>query len=228
MIFLSGVLGSAHCVGMCGGFALTLGSGAPNIVGNLCRQSVYSLGRLFTYSVCGAAAGYAGASVNGLLRPLADAGVLLSIVAGGLLVVLGLSAAGVLGRFGVAANTSACLPASFFGSFLNRPRLVNVFLAGLFNGFLPCGLVYAYLALAAASRHMLEGAAIMLLFGLGTIPLMIATGCGAGLLPVMFRRHAFRVAAWCVVATGLLSVARSFGFAHLPGFFDGPGCPMCR
>ena len=60
LVFLGGLLGSAHCVGMCGGFALSIGVGAKSFTANLQRQLVYTLGRVLTYSFFGVAAGYAG------------------------------------------------------------------------------------------------------------------------------------------------------------------------
>ena len=55
LILLGGVLGSSHCVGMCGGFALSIGATAPNVMQNLTRQLIYSAGRVFTYGFLGAA-----------------------------------------------------------------------------------------------------------------------------------------------------------------------------
>ena len=82
LVFLGGLLGSAHCVGMCGGFALLIGSGARSARANLARQIVYSLGRIFTYSACGAAVGYAGLRLSDDLPSVVNAQALLAIVAG--------------------------------------------------------------------------------------------------------------------------------------------------
>ncbi len=72
--------------------------------------------------------------------------------------------------------------ASLFGAFLLAPGLGNAFFAGVFTGFLPCGLVYAFLALASATQNMFAGWLTMLAFGLGTMPIMVLTGLGGGLL----------------------------------------------
>lgn len=58
LIFLSGLLGSAHCIGMCGGFALSIGVGSKSWKNNLARQTVYTLGRAFTYAFLGALVGF--------------------------------------------------------------------------------------------------------------------------------------------------------------------------
>ena len=60
LVFLGGLLGSAHCVGMCGGFAVSIGIGSRGLASNLRRQLVYTAGRIFTYSFFGIVAGYAG------------------------------------------------------------------------------------------------------------------------------------------------------------------------
>jgi hypothetical protein len=76
MILVGGLLSSSLCVGMCGGFALTLGCGVASVRTNLGRQLIYSLGRVFTYCACGAAAGYAGFRLANALQHLADVQVL--------------------------------------------------------------------------------------------------------------------------------------------------------
>ena len=66
--------------------------------------------------------------------------------------------------------------------------------------------MYAFLALASASGTMWQGGLQMLFFGLGTVPVMIATGLSGSLMRLSLRRHAFRIAAWCVLITGLVSI----------------------
>src|SRR6516162_3919848 len=98
LIFLGGLLGSAHCVGMCGGFALTIGVGAPSFFSNLARQLAYTLGRVLTYSFFGVVAGYAGLWLSRKAGTLVNVQAGLSILAGSLLVFQGLLALGVLPR----------------------------------------------------------------------------------------------------------------------------------
>src|SRR5271165_7145734 len=98
LVFLGGLLGSAHCVGMCGGFALSIGMGAPSLGSNLQRQLTYTLGRVLTYAFLGVVAGYAGFWLSRKTGTLVNVQAGLSMVAGGLLVFQGLLALGLLPR----------------------------------------------------------------------------------------------------------------------------------
>jgi uncharacterized protein len=234
LVFSGGLLGSAHCVGMCGGFALSIGASSVSWRGNVERQFVYSLGRLSTYTTAGAVAAYVGLQLNRTLSAALPVQAILSLTAGLLLLAQGLAAAGVLRRK-VASGQPACLMPRFLSSFLLSPGSINVFLAGVFTGFLPCGLVYAFLALASATQSMLSGWLTMLAFGLGTIPIMVLTGLEGGLLTLHARHHIFQVAGWCVVLAGALSIARGVGFLESHGSGSrafaadnaAPTCPFC-
>ena len=210
LVFLGGLLGSAHCVGMCGGFAVAIGSGAGSIASNATRQLVYSAGRIFTYAALGGALGYAGWRLGEDLPVLFHAQAALAIVAGVLLVGVGLVSAGVLprrirllparqstatgGAVHMPSGGPVCLAGGLVGTFLRAPGWGNVFLAGVFTGFLPCGLVYGFLALAISTASFPLGAATMGAFGLGTVPLMVLTGCGASLFCIAVQRRLTRIA----------------------------------
>lgn len=229
LIFLGGLLGSSHCVGMCGGFALGIGLGTSNVWNNLARQSVYTLGRVCTYAFGGAVAGYAGMHLSRQNTTLVNLQAALCLLAGILLVIQGLWSTGLIPRLIRWRGTPApCAARSFFGAFLTRPGWTAAFLAGLLTGFLPCGLVYAFLALAGSSGSLPGGALTMALFGAGTAPLMVATGTGASLLSLASRQRVLQLAAWCVVVTGLLSVNRGLGWVQIPGVPPLPTCPHCR
>lgn len=230
MIFVGGLLASAHCVGMCGGFAVTLAAaGGPGWAVNLKRQSLYSFGRVCTYTLLGATAGFGGAWLSGAVPIMADVQGLFAIVAGLVLVLVGLGAAGVIGRAARPSNALTCRAADLFAGLLRSPSPAHVFVAGTLNGLLPCGLVYGFLALAASSGQMHVGALTMATFGLGTFPAMLLSGAGGSLLSLAARRHVLRFAAWCVVLTGLLTIARGAGIAELHRVLELPGipCPTC-
>jgi sulfite exporter TauE/SafE len=232
LIFLGGFLGASHCVGMCGAFAVSIGMGTTAVRTNLERQVLYTLGRVFTYSFGGAVAGMAGMKLQRLAFTAFNAQAALAIAAGVLLVGQGMYSAGLIRRWRRVPTAAGFCPATgLFASFLTAPGVWNAFFAGLLTGFLPCGLVYAYLALAAGTGNLWQGAAIMALFGAGTAPLMILTGVGTALLSVKTRSRLLRLAAACVVVTGLITVGRGVGWARVQsgeaGNTAAPVCPFC-
>lgn len=228
LIFLGGFLGASHCVGMCGAFAVSIGIGATSVRANLRRQALYTLGRTVTYAFGGAAAGVAGMRLQQLSLAAMNPQAMLAIAAGTLLVGQGLHSAGLipwLRRRHVAAGY--CPAQGLFASFLTAPGAWNAFFAGLLTGFLPCGLVYAYLVLAAGTSSLWQGAAIMGLFGAGTAPLMILTGIGTALLSLRMRSRLLRLAACCVVVTGLITIGRGVSWARPANATTAPACPFC-
>jgi sulfite exporter TauE/SafE len=227
LVFVAGLTGSAHCIGMCGPIAIALAGGSRSWRHNLGRQFVYTLGRAFTYSVLGALAGFGGWRLARLAPMLTHTGAVLAILAGVVLVYQGLESAGVLPKryFG---SVQPCLASDFLRSMLRLPGLRGVFLAGLFTGLIPCGLVYGFLALAVATANPWHGAGLMIAFGLGTAPAMLGVGCGGSLLSVLARRHVLQLAAWCVVLAGVISIARGTGYLPLHGADASAGCPLCH
>jgi sulfite exporter TauE/SafE len=225
LILVAGVLGSTHCIGMCGPFALAIGSTASDWKQNVVRQIVYGCGRIFTYSFLGACAGFGGMALTDQFSGWTSLPALLSISAGVFLLYQGLLAAGVLPPRTV-KSAGSCLSASFFAAFIKDSRRRYVFLAGLFTGLLPCGLVYAFLALAVSSGSMISGLLTMMVFGLGTMPVMVATGCGSLFLNWRSLAQLMRIGAWAVVLAGCICVARGIGF--LPLMAQQPGCPLCQ
>lgn len=225
LVFIGGLLGSSHCLGMCGGFALSIGSSSSGMFANLQRQLVYSLGRLATYSFAGAMMGFGGWRLAQTL-PLVAVQATLAILAGSLLIVQGLYATGLVRRRRGALHKGCAT--SIFGSLLTGPDLKSMLLAGMLTGLLPCGLVYGFLALAGSSGSLRHGLATMVAFGLGTVPLMVLAGCGGTAINVTARRCVFRAAGWCVVATGVLSIYRGLGFLPWITGAAYAGCPYCQ
>lgn len=228
LVFLGGLLGSSHCLGMCGAFALSIGLGARSLTGNLTRQVIYSLGRISTYTFLGTMAGFAGWKM--VRWPISGVGMQgwLAIGAGLLLIVQGLQATGIFRLWRAQpASGGLCAGRKLFASFLTSPRRFDTFLAGVLTGFLPCGLVYAYLALAASTAHPVWGGLTMALFGAGTTPLMVLAGTGATLLSLTGRKNLLRLAAISVVITGLITIDRGVRFAWADSDKPAESCPYC-
>jgi uncharacterized protein len=247
LIFLGGLLGSAHCVGMCGGFAVMVGGRVNSWRANLARQCVYSAGRIFTYAALGAVVGYAGLRLAQDMPRVVNAQGVLAIIAGMLLIGQGLISAGLLSRAKLslvvalptrglapaARGTQAtaiipCLTGGMLGSLLRTQGSQAAFLAGMLTGFLPCGLVYGYLVLATSTNNPLAGLITMVAFGLGTVPLMVVTGAGMSLFSPAKREFVLHLAAWCVVATGVIALARGVYALEVVPSMSAASCPFCR
>lgn len=204
-----GLLGGGHCLGMCGGLmgALTLAI-PPEQRGRRLRLLVaYNLGRVFSYACAGLLLGLAGWAVAS-----SPAAMALRVVAALLLIAMGLYLAGwwngltrieALGRgLWRVIQPAACrlMPVS---------SLPQALLLGALWGWLPCGLVYSTLLWAASQGSAGYSAALMLAFGLGTWPILLATGLAAQRVNALLRRRSVRVAG------GLLVIL--FGLWTLPG-----------
>jgi sulfite exporter TauE/SafE len=202
-LFLVGLLGGTHCVGMCGGIvgALTLG-GAPRWRVHL----AYNAGRIASYALAGAVAGTLGAA--SLAAGKAE-GVRLGLyaLANVMLVLLGVYLLGVV---------QVLLPIERLGHrlwrrlqplgrrFLPAQSVAQAFPLGLLWGWLPCGLVYSALASALTAGSTGRGAAMMLAFGLGTLPNLLLAGMLLARLNEFVRRVAVRrIAGLLVLGFGL-------------------------
>lgn len=209
-IVAASFLGSAHCIGMCGGLAAAVGATQRKFWPVLARQLVYTLGRVFTYAFLGAAGGLAGQSLGRYDTTLVTMQQVFSILAGIVMLYVGLSTLGLIpkragSRLGILSEAWA----SLFKHFLNVRGNVGFFLAGLATGFLPCGLVYAFLAMAVATTNALQGMLLMAAFGLGTAPAMIAVGCGSAILSRTARIRVLRIAACAIIVMGVASIYRA-------------------
>jgi sulfite exporter TauE/SafE len=203
--FLGGLAGSLHCVGMCGAFPLALG-GDP--AARWRRQLLYNLGRVNTLIFIGAVSGAAGAALVAS-GPVALAERVLAVVAGSLMILVGLE---MLLPFSFLTRFGAALARVTVGRVLAsvvRSRSAAAPLAlGVFNAFLPCQLIYAFAAQAAGTASVTAGMATMLAFGIGTVPAMLAVGAAPALVRPALRARLARAVAVLVVLFGAFTVLR--------------------
>ncbi|CDG86037.1 sulfite exporter TauE/SafE family protein [Janthinobacterium agaricidamnosum] len=224
-VFLVGLAGSLHCIGMCGGIvgalsaapvAATTGGNARPVIaiavarpawaGSLARVAAYNLGRIGSYMIAGAAGATLGASLL-QIAALQAAGYWLANL---MLVALGLylmDAWRGLARLETAGNLLWNKVRPLMKGLLPMDGPAKALLLGALWGWLPCGMVYSVLLAAMLSGSAIDGAAVMLAFGLGTLPALLAMG----LLGARLRRHLQRRA--IRLASGLLVLA--FGVAGL-------------
>lgn len=177
---LMGLFGGVHCVLMCGGVVGTLCARTPGASsrGRAADLLTYNAGRIATYSLLGAFAGGVGA-VSASALPFKGAQIALRLVAAAVMIGAGLYLAGALKSFSRIEGAGGVLfraVGPLWRRLKDSPsRAASLLLGGLW-GFLPCGLVYAALALALASGSAVSGAATMLAFGMGTLPALLIVG----------------------------------------------------
>lgn len=214
---------------MCGPLAISLSAGVTPGVSLWRRQMAFSFGRVFTYCFCGGVAGFAGAWVTSQGSSVVLSQATLAITAGVALVLMGLITAGVLSlpAFRVLGSIP-CGAGSWLKTFLLAPGITGPLVAGVFTGFIPCGLVYAFLLKASSSGSMGIAILTMLAFGLGTIPMMVAAGYSGQFISGMNRARLFKLAAWCIVVTGVISIARGAVQFQSQETDSAPPCPFCE
>lgn len=206
-----GLLGGAHCAGMCGGIVGAFSLRRAGMAAHHGYALPYNGGRVGSYALAGTLAGWAGAG-GLLLEELLPVRALLYVLASLLLIAQGLYLAGVgrgipfLERAG-GRLWSYIQPWS--RSLLPVDSARKAFLLGALWGWLPCGMVYSALVMALASGHPVRGGLTMLAFGLGTLPNLLALGYAVGRLRPQLKFAKVRLAASAlIVAFGLLGLAR--------------------
>jgi sulfite exporter TauE/SafE len=201
---LLGVVGSLHCIGMCGPIALALPLGGKSTMGRIAGILAYNFGRTFTYAVLGAFSGLAGYGITWM-----GGQQLLSIVAG--CIILFVLLAGMWGHKLPSSSLAGKLYAAVqhkLRTVFQRKSIAGLTTIGLLNGLLPCGLVYAALLGAGAQGNFAQGALFMLLFGLGTIPAMFAVGFAGLKFSALFRNRLRKAVPVFVAVTALLLILR--------------------
>ena len=215
-VFLIGLFSSlGHCIGMCGGFVMTYSlkihreppRGGLSRWTQLLPHLLYNGGRIFTYMLLGLFFGALGETLKIIVEIRRFQGSV-EVFAGLMMIVMGLDLGGWL-----PISRGAYFPGYHtfkrgLNHLLERVNRRNVFQLGMILGFIPCGLVYAAGAKAAATGNAFSGMLIMLFFGLGTVPALLLVGVGANLISVRWRNQLFRLAALLVIVLGIVTVMR--------------------
>lgn len=184
--FAIGLFGSLHCIGMCGPIAIALPVPNTSNISFVAGRLLYNIGRVLTYSFLGAIFGLLGSRfvIAGFQQGIS---IILGVII--LIVVLMPSQYKVrVTQHPFILKISSPLKKSI-GLLFKRGTFSSMFLIGILNGFLPCGLVYVALAGAIASGDAVSGAAVMFLFGLGTIPAMFAATIFGKFININLRRR---------------------------------------
>lgn len=232
MIFVAGLLTSVHCVAMCGGIALS--QQAKSVAGiktveearrvsekaapsgwkqqllNQKSGGMYHLGRIISYTVLGGVVGAIGSVIS--FSPLTKG--ILAGVAGLFMVFLGLK---MLGALPFLARVKFKLPRFVSPKLINNLRGRGPFFVGLLNGFMPCGPLQTMQLYALGTGSLVMGALSMLIFSVGTVPLMFTFGAISGFFTKNWQQRLIRVSSILVVFFGVIMAGRALDLSGASG-----------
>lgn len=205
---LFGLISSFHCIGMCGPIAMMLPVDRSNPAKKVFQIILYHLGRLTAYGMLGLFFGILG---KGLF--LAGFQQKLSIFVGIMMIIFVIVPEKKLAQYNFSKPIYKLISKvkSHLGAQFKRKSPDALFTIGLLNGFLPCGLVYAALFGAIAMQSELLGVAYMVLYGIGTIPMMSAVVLLSNFITVPVRNRIQKLIPIVVILIGSLFIVRGMG-----------------
>ncbi len=226
--FTIGLLGSFHCIGMCGPIAMALPYSGPAGQSGTGNALLYNAGRICTYSLLGLIPGFIGHGLTlaGFQQGLSlFLGIFMLIAA-----IVSLPFERQIQNLAVVKNFQKWLQQKL-GTFLKGDGRKRFFGIGILNGFLPCGLVYMGLAGALTQNYFWQGALYMAVFGLGTVPMMFLIGMSGQIVGAKTRNYLRRLVPAFMFVIALLLIVRGLAL-DLPGNLEemiSMGIiPMCK
>lgn len=203
-----GLLGSLHCVGMCGPIAFMLPVDRSNSFKKVSQIGIYHFGRLLAYSIIGLVFGLVGKSlyIFGIQQQL-------SIIIGVLMIIVVLLPNKTIGKYNLSKPLYKIISKvkTGLGKALKKKTADTFLTIGFLNGFLPCGLVYMAVFGAVATGSLLQGSLYMILFGVGTIPLMTSAIYLGKFLNSTIKQRIQKAIPVFVVIIGVLFILRGLG-----------------
>ncbi|MEP6676436.1 MAG: sulfite exporter TauE/SafE family protein [Ferruginibacter sp.] len=204
----TGLLGSLHCIGMCGPLALSLPLDTNSRSSKIIGATIYNTGRVVTYTLLGILVGLIGKTFSffGFQQYL-------SIFLGALIVLMIV----VPKKYQTNLNTQYLLPRFFssirfsIATLFKKETKLSFFIIGMLNGLLPCGLIYIALATAATTGDWLHGSIFMMFFGLGTLPAMWSLIFFGQHLKFNFRKKIQKAYPYLMICMACLLILRGMG-----------------
>lgn len=215
-IFLAGLLGGVHCVGMCGGIVsvLSVNTETESELKQLLIHFAYNFGRIFSYSIAGLIFGFFGKLSVHHLNSILPIQHVLYIITNILLLLLGLYLANFWHVITHVEKLGQLLWRQiqpYAKRYIPIRSISHAFLVGSIWGWVPCGLVYTALVTAFSTASPVLGFLVMLVFGLGTLPNLIAMGFVAqSLLHFVRQSWVKRLAGSIIILFALLGFLRAF------------------
>lgn len=205
---LLGIISSLHCVGMCGPIALMLPIDRNNSNHKALQILVYHVGRLTAYGVLGVVFGLLGRAIF-----LAGMQQKLSIIMGVFMILMVVIPEKIFNRLNFSKSVYKAIAAlkNYLGQQFKRKSLDALFTIGLLNGFLPCGMVYAALFGALAMPNLMQSISYMLLYGIGTVPLMSVVVYASQWIRIPIHNRIQKMIPVVAICIGLLFIIRGLG-----------------
>jgi sulfite exporter TauE/SafE len=203
--FFIGLFGSFHCIGMCGPIAMALPGSNQSHFHIIINRVIYNFGRIITYSLLGAIMGIIGRQVS-----LAGFQQILSLIIGILILAYVLIPSSIGNRIAQLSGIHQIITKvqHTIGKLFKLNNQLSMVTIGILNGFLPCGLVYAGLAGSLVTGSVSGGFFYMILFGLGTMPLMLLTSLIPHFAGFKLRKRINRFIPYAAGVLGLLFILR--------------------
>jgi sulfite exporter TauE/SafE len=209
-----GLMGSFHCAGMCGPIAIALPLHGNSVSGKIFGGTLYNLGRTLTYGIMGAIFGLLGQGVAmmGFQQKV-------SVIMGSLMIISVLFPALFRNQYSMEKSWFSLVGKlkSSIGKMFSVRTFQSLFFIGMLNGLLPCGLVYMAIAGAIGTGAVLSGSLYMIMFGLGTLPMLLGITLAGNLMGLAFRKRINKVIPVLVILVGIFFVLRglSLGIPYL-------------
>jgi sulfite exporter TauE/SafE len=200
-----GFMGSFHCVGMCGPIALALPVKQNSFTAKLASSLFYNIGRIFTYALIGGLFGLIGESFA-----IAGYQQTVSIALGVAILIMVLLPNQVVSRYRITSFIASYVGKlkQQLGLLFQKNSYPSLFFIGTLNGLLPCGLVYLGIAGAISRGNSMEGALFMSMFGLGTLPTMLALPLLGNTISINFRNKINKAVPLFVSLMAILLILR--------------------
>ena len=206
--FIFGLISSFHCVGMCGPIAMMLPVDRNNEAKKVTQIITYHIGKLTAYGILGLIFGLLGRSFY-----LAGMQQQLSIIVGILMILVAVIPEKIFAKYNFSKPVYKIISKvkSSLGQQFKNKSYKSLFTIGLLNGFLPCGMVYVAIFGAIAMQSVSLGVLYMLLFGIGTIPMLTAVIYISNVLSFSFRGTLQKIIPVVAVVIGMLFIIRGLG-----------------
>lgn len=205
---LFGLISSFHCVGMCGPIAMMLPVDRNNEAKRIIQILVYHLGKLVAYASLGLLFGLLG---KGFF--LAGMQQQLSVIVGILMIIIAIVPEKQFAKYNFSRPIYKIISAvkSSLGKQFKKQSFQSLFTIGLMNGYLPCGMVYVALFGALAMNEIYLGILYMVLFGIGTIPMLSLVVYVSNIITISFRKKIQQIIPYVAVFIGILFIIRGLG-----------------